>query len=42
MDGFDLYEMLNREIPLTEVLDRKIRQAPKQAPHSSEFVIYFT
>jgi len=27
MDGFDLYEMLNREIPLTEVLDRKIRQA---------------
>lgn len=27
MDGLDLYEMLNREIPLTQVLERKIRRA---------------
>ena len=27
MDGLDLYEMLDREIPLTQVLERKIRRA---------------
>lgn len=27
MDGLDLYEMLDREIPLTHVLERKIRRA---------------
>jgi Restriction endonuclease len=27
MDGLDLYEMLNREIPLTQVLERKVRRA---------------
>lgn len=27
MDGLDLYEMLDREIPLTEVLERKVRRA---------------
>jgi len=27
MDGLDLYEMLEREIPLTQVLERKIRRA---------------
>lgn len=27
MDGLDLYEMLEREIPLAEVLERKIRRA---------------
>ena len=26
-DGYDLYETLNREIPLNEVLERKVRQA---------------
>ena len=27
MDGLDLYEMLDREIPLTQVLERKVRRA---------------
>lgn len=27
MDGYDLYETLNREIPLNHVLDRKVRRA---------------
>jgi hypothetical protein len=27
MDGLDLYEMLDREIPLNQVLDRKVRRA---------------
>lgn len=27
MDGFDLYETLNREIPLNHVLERKVRRA---------------
>ncbi|KAK43702.1 hypothetical protein BG58_30740 [Caballeronia jiangsuensis] len=27
MDGLDLYEMLDREIPLSKVLDRKVRRA---------------
>jgi hypothetical protein len=27
MDGLDLFETLNREIPLTEVLERKVRRA---------------
>lgn len=27
MDGLDMYEILNREIPLTDVLERKIRRA---------------
>jgi hypothetical protein len=27
LDGLDLFETLNREIPLTEVLDRKVRRA---------------
>jgi hypothetical protein len=27
MDGFDLYEMLDREIPLNRVLERKVRKA---------------
>jgi hypothetical protein len=27
MDGYDLYETLNREIPLIDVLDRKVRRA---------------
>ncbi|MFU0505326.1 restriction endonuclease [Pseudaminobacter sp. NGMCC 1.201702] len=27
MDGLDLYEMLEREIPLTQVLERKVRRA---------------
>lgn len=27
MDGLDLYEMLDREIPLNQVLDRKVRKA---------------
>lgn len=27
MDGLDLYEMLDRELPLTQVLERKIRRA---------------
>jgi hypothetical protein len=27
MDGLDLYEMLDREIPLTQVLERKLRRA---------------
>ena len=27
LDGFDLYEMLDREIPLTRVLERKVRRA---------------
>lgn len=27
MDGFDLYEMLDREIPLTQVIERKVRRA---------------
>ncbi len=27
MDGLDLYEMLDREIPLTHVLERKVRRA---------------
>lgn len=27
MDGFDLYETLEREIPLTQVLERKVRRA---------------
>lgn len=27
MDGFDLYEMLDRELPLTKVLERKVRRA---------------
>jgi hypothetical protein len=27
MDGLDLYEMLNREIPLNHVLERKVRRA---------------
>lgn len=27
MDGWDLYEALNRELPLTEVLNRKVRRA---------------
>lgn len=27
MDGFDLYEMLDQEIPLTQVLERKVRRA---------------
>lgn len=27
MDGLDLYEMLDREIPLNEVLERKVRRA---------------
>lgn len=27
MDGLDLYEMLDRELPLTQVLERKVRRA---------------
>jgi hypothetical protein len=27
MDGLDLYEMLDREIPLNQVLERKVRRA---------------
>ena len=27
MDGYDLYETLHREIPLNQVLDRKVRRA---------------
>ena len=27
MDGYDIYEMLQREIPLNEVLERKVRRA---------------
>lgn len=27
MDGFDLYETLNRQLPLNDVLDRKVRHA---------------
>jgi hypothetical protein len=27
MDGYDLYETLNREIPFNHVLERKIRRA---------------
>lgn len=27
MDGLDIYEVLNREIPLNHVLDRKVRHA---------------
>ena len=27
MDGLDLYEMLDREIPFTQVLERKVRRA---------------
>ena len=27
MDGLDMYEMLDREIPLTQVLERKVRRA---------------
>ncbi|HKI60859.1 MAG TPA: restriction endonuclease [Mariprofundaceae bacterium] len=27
MDGLDLYEMLDREIPLTQILERKVRRA---------------
>lgn len=27
MDGFDLYDMLDREIPLNQVLERKVRRA---------------
>jgi hypothetical protein len=27
MDGLDLYEMLDREIPLKQVLERKVRRA---------------
>ena len=27
MDGLDIYEVLNREIPLNHVLDRKVRRA---------------
>jgi predicted protein tyrosine phosphatase len=35
MDGLDLYETLNREIPLTDVLERKVRRAAETgAPFS--------
>jgi len=27
MDGFDIYEMLNRELPLAHILERKVRRA---------------
>lgn len=27
MDGFDLYETLDREIPLNHVLEQKVRKA---------------
>lgn len=27
MDGLNLYEMLDREIPLPQILDRKVRRA---------------
>lgn len=27
MDGYDLYEVLTRELSLAEVLDRKVRHA---------------
>ena len=27
MDGLDMHEMLNRELPLTHVLEKKVRRA---------------
>jgi hypothetical protein len=27
MDGLDMYEMLSRELPLTHVLEKKVRRA---------------
>lgn len=33
MDGLDLYEMLDREIPLNQVLERKVRRAAETGMH---------
>ena len=42
MDGWDLYEALNRELPLTEVLNRKVRRAGETGQPFCRVIDLFT